>query len=67
MPAGVSEAEILALIIGRSVERVFPDKTTRHDKAAPLLVARNIRSEILQDVALEVVPGRSGRTCRCRG
>jgi ribose transport system ATP-binding protein len=54
---GVSEAEILALIIGRSVERVFPDKTTRHDKAAPLLVARNIRSEILQDVALEVVPG----------
>src|ERR1700741_3208922 len=40
--AGVSEAEILALIIGRSVEWVFPDKTTRDDEAKPLLVARNV-------------------------
>jgi ribose transport system ATP-binding protein len=55
--AGVSEEEILALIIGRSVERVFPDKTTQEAGAAPLLVARDIRSAILQGVELEVFPG----------
>jgi ribose transport system ATP-binding protein len=55
--AGVSEAEILALIIGRSVEWVFPDKTTRLDNAEPVLVARNIRSDRLQGVGLQVGPG----------
>jgi ribose transport system ATP-binding protein len=55
--AGVSEQEILALIIGRSVEWAFPDKATRDDEAKPLLLARNVRSEILQGVELQVVPG----------
>ena len=55
--AGVSEQEILALIIGRSVEWAFPDKTTRDDEGKPLLLARNVRSEILQGVELQVVPG----------
>jgi ribose transport system ATP-binding protein len=55
--AGVSEEEILALIIGRSVERVFPDKTTQEAGAAPLLVAHDIRSAILQGIELQVFPG----------
>jgi ribose transport system ATP-binding protein len=55
--AGVSEEEILALIIGRSVERVFPEKTTQDAGAAPLLVARDVRSEILQGIELQVLPG----------
>ena len=55
--AGVSEQEILALIIGRSVEWAFPDKATRDDEAKPLLLARNVRGEILQGVELQVVPG----------
>ena len=33
--AGVSEQEILALIIGRSVDRAFPDKATRDDDGRP--------------------------------
>src|SRR6202034_1379930 len=55
--AGVSEEAILALIIRRSVERVFPDKTTQDADAAPLLVARDVRSEILQGIELKVLPG----------
>jgi ribose transport system permease protein/ribose transport system ATP-binding protein len=55
--AGVSEEDILSLIIGRSVDRVFPDKTTQDAGAVALLTARDVRNEILQGVALEVVPG----------
>jgi len=55
--AGVSEEEILALIIGRSVKWVFPDKTTRIDNAEPVLVARNIKSDRLQGVDLQLGPG----------
>jgi ribose transport system ATP-binding protein len=55
--AGVSEEEILALIIGRSVEWVFPEKTTRVAEAKPLLTVRNARSELLQGVDLQVSPG----------
>jgi ribose transport system ATP-binding protein len=55
--AGVSENEILALIIGRSVEWVFPEKTTRNDEAAPVLTTRNIRNHILQGVDVQVLPG----------
>jgi ribose transport system ATP-binding protein len=55
--AGVSEEEILALIIGRSVEWVFPDKTTRIDDVEPVLVARNIKSDVLQGVDLQIGPG----------
>jgi len=55
--AGVSEEDILSLIIGRSVDRVFPDKTTQDAGAVALLTARDVRNEVLQGVALEVVPG----------
>jgi ribose transport system ATP-binding protein len=56
--AGVSEQEVLALIIGRSVDRVFPDKTAGIEKsAAPVLAAKNIRSEHLQGVDLQISPG----------
>jgi ribose transport system ATP-binding protein len=54
--AGVSEDEILALIIGRSVEWVFPDKMTRIENE-PVLTARNIRSDLLQGVDLQIGPG----------
>ena len=65
--AGVSEEEILALIIGRSVEWAFPDKTTRDDEGKPLLTARNVRSEILQGVELQVGTRRGGRTAGIEG
>jgi ribose transport system ATP-binding protein len=55
--AGVSEEEILARIIGRSVEWVFPDKTTRIEHSEPVLTARNIRNELLQGVDLQIGPG----------
>ena len=55
--ANVTEAEILALIIGRSVDRAFPDKTTSRAGAEPVLVARQICSARLQGVDLEVGPG----------
>jgi ribose transport system ATP-binding protein len=55
--AGVSEEEILALIIGRSVEWVFPDKTTRIENLEPVLSARNIKSHVLQGVDVQVGSG----------
>ena len=56
--AGVSEQEVLALIIGRSVDRVFPDKTAGVEKTTePVLAAKNIRSEHLQGVNLQISPG----------
>ena len=54
---GVSEEEILALIIGRSVEHAFPVKMTRREADRPVLVARNIRGDRLQGVDVEVWPG----------
>lgn len=55
--SGVSEEEILALIIGRSVERAFPEKDTISPQAAPLFVATGIRGDKLRNVDLEVRPG----------
>ena len=56
--AGVSEEDILARIIGRSIDHTYPAKTTRVDGAAtPVLVARNISSDRLQGIEVEVWPG----------
>ena len=55
--AGVSEQEILALIIGRSVEWRVSRQNDARRSGKPLLLARNVRSEILQGVELQVVPG----------
>ena len=55
--AGVSEEEILALIIGRSVDRAFPQKVTMDPEAPPVLVARDVRNDRLQSVDLDVRPG----------
>jgi ribose transport system ATP-binding protein len=55
--AGVSEQEILALIIGRSIDRAFPEKGILNDGAAPTLVARGITNRVLQGVDLDVRPG----------
>jgi ribose transport system ATP-binding protein len=55
--AGISEQEILALIIGRSIERAFPPKDTRIERAAPVLAARGIANQILQGIDLDVGPG----------
>ncbi len=55
--AGVSEGDILALIIGRSVEHAYPAKMTRRETDQPVLVAKNIRGDRLQGVDVEVWPG----------
>jgi ribose transport system ATP-binding protein len=55
--AGVSEEDILALIIGRSVEHAYPAKMTRREADQPVLVAKNIRGDRLQGVDIEVWPG----------
>ena len=55
--AGISEEEILALIIGRTVGRAFPDKATQRDADRPVLVARSLKGGKLQGVDLEVRPG----------
>ena len=55
--AGVSEEDILALIIGRSVEHAYPAKMTRRETDQPVLVAKNIRGDRLQGVDVEVWPG----------
>jgi ribose transport system ATP-binding protein len=55
--AGVSEEEILSLIIGRSVKWVFPDKTTCVENLEPVIVARNIKSDVLQGVDLQIGQG----------
>ncbi|MBX3567111.1 MAG: ATP-binding cassette domain-containing protein [Rhizobiaceae bacterium] len=54
---GISEEEILALIIGRSVGRAFPDKTTQRDAGAPILDAKALRGGKLQGVDLQLRPG----------
>jgi len=55
--AGVSEEDILALIIGRSVEHAYPPKMMRRETDQPVLVAKNIRGDRLQGVDVEVWPG----------
>jgi ribose transport system ATP-binding protein len=55
--AGVSEEDILALIIGRSVEHAYPAKMIRRETDQPVLVAKNIRGDRLQGVDVEVWRG----------
>src|SRR6185312_11445721 len=55
--AGVSEQEILSLIIGRSIDRAFPKKGPSVEGVAPVLVARSISNRMLQGVDLDVRPG----------
>ncbi|MEO8668257.1 MAG: ATP-binding cassette domain-containing protein [Bauldia sp.] len=55
--AGVSEEDILALIIGRSIERAFPEKGKPVGDKPPVLVARKLSSRVLQGVDLDVRPG----------
>jgi ribose transport system ATP-binding protein len=54
---GISEDEILSLIIGRPVDHAFPEKSGRRSDSVPLLVARKITNGVLQGIDLEVVPG----------
>jgi ribose transport system ATP-binding protein len=54
---GISEQKILRLIIGRSVERAFPEKGRPNHEAAPLLTARKLANGMLQRVDLSVLPG----------
>jgi ribose transport system ATP-binding protein len=55
--AEVSETEILRLIIGRSVEQVFPDKRGEDGHAAPLLEVEGLTGGNFSDVDLRVEPG----------
>jgi ribose transport system ATP-binding protein len=55
---GVSEDEILALIIGRPVRHVFPDKSAVSKGPLPQLRARGITNHILQEVDFEAWPGQ---------
>ena len=54
---GISEREILSSIIGRPVDRAFPEKGERPSGKAPLLVARRISNGLLQSIDLEVAAG----------
>jgi ribose transport system ATP-binding protein len=54
---GISEGEILSLIIGRPVDHALPEKGERRGGKAPLLVARKISNGILQGIDLELAPG----------
>jgi ribose transport system ATP-binding protein len=55
---GVSEDEIVALIIGRPVRHVFPDKSAVSKGPIPQLRARGITNHILQGVDFEAWPGQ---------
>jgi ribose transport system ATP-binding protein len=54
---GISEGEILRLIIGRSVEQVFPDKRLAGEAAAPLLEVGSLSGAGFRDVSVRVAPG----------
>jgi ribose transport system ATP-binding protein len=55
--AATSEGEILRLIIGRSVEQVFPAKRDVDGESAPLLVVDGLSGHGFHDVSLAVAPG----------
>jgi ribose transport system ATP-binding protein len=55
--ADVSEDEILRLIIGRSVEQVFPAKRGDVEATAPLLHVEGLSGGNFHDVSLDVRPG----------
>jgi len=54
---GVSEAEVLKLIIGRSVDHAFPEKGKSKEKSTPLLEAKAVTSHSLQGVDFSVAGG----------
>jgi ribose transport system ATP-binding protein len=54
---GVSEAEILRLIIGRSVDQAFPAKALLAPDAEPLLSVSGLSGPRFHDVSLDVRPG----------
>jgi ribose transport system ATP-binding protein len=53
----VSEADILRLVIGRSVDQVFPAKAGDRAGAAALLFVEELSGPRFRDVSLEVAPG----------
>jgi ribose transport system ATP-binding protein len=55
--ADVSEVEILHLIVGRSVEQVFPDKHEPAPGASPLLLVEGLDGHGFHEVDLAVQPG----------
>lgn len=56
--AQVSESDILRLIVGRSIDRVFPPKPGPPDPAIPpLLAVRDLSGHRFRNVSLEVRPG----------
>ena len=55
--ASVSEAEILRLIIGRSVDQAFPPKAELAADGEPLLSVRGLSGPRFHDVDLDVRPG----------
>src|ERR1039458_6071020 len=55
--AGISEGEILRLIIGRAVDQVFPGKRATEEEAAPLLEVGSLSGTGFRDVSLSVQPG----------
>lgn len=52
----VSENEILASIIGRSVDRAFPCKSAPPRDVRPVLTARQITNTVLQGINLTIAP-----------
>ncbi len=55
--ASVSEAEILRLIIGRSVDQAFPPKAELAADSEPLLSVRGLSGPRFHEVDLDVRPG----------
>ncbi|HEY1509278.1 MAG TPA: ATP-binding cassette domain-containing protein [Solirubrobacteraceae bacterium] len=55
--AGVSEDQILRLIIGRSVDQAFPDKPAIDEDQPPLLEIEALSGPRFDDVALSIRPG----------
>jgi len=53
----LTEAEIVSLIAGRSVESTFPDKDTRQAEEAPVLAVRGLSGEGFDDVSLKIAAG----------
>jgi ribose transport system ATP-binding protein len=58
MPAAsASEAEVLRLIIGRSVDQAFPPKATPREAEAPLLDVKSLSGPRFHNVDIAVRPG----------
>jgi len=53
----ISEGEILRLIIGRSVDQVFPQKRVDDAALAPLLEVESLSGAGFHDVSVHVAPG----------